>query len=78
MNRLEYPTYAGACLPLQSLATGQGTATALQGGKGKETSLLSIKTQRGADMAQFRIGTDLSSYACGSMEIGLTLSIYFG
>ena len=66
----------GTCMPLQSLATGRGMVTALHGGKGKETSLLSIKTQGRADMAQFRIGTDLSSYACGSMEISWTLSIW--
>ena len=66
---------AYACMPLQYLATG-GTATALHGGKGKETSLLSIKTQRRADTARFHIGTDFSSHACGSTEIGWVLSIW--
>ena len=45
-------------------------------GKGKETSLLSIKTQRREDTARFRNGSDLSSHACGSTEIGWTLSVW--
>ena len=54
----------------------RGTATALHGGKGKETSLLSIKMQRRADTAQFCNGSDLSSHGCGSTEIGWTLSVW--
>ena len=54
----------------------RGTATALHGGKGKETSLLSIKMQRRADTAKFCNGSDLSSHACGSTEIGWTLSVW--
>ena len=65
-----------ACMPLLSLATGRGTARALHGGKGKETSLLSIKTQRRADTAWFRNGSDLSSHAYGSTEIGWTLLVW--
>ena len=65
-----------ACMPLLSLATGRGTARALHGGKGKETSLLSIKTQRRADTAWFRNGSDLSSHVYGSTEIGWTLLVW--
>ena len=74
--KYQFPKYAYTCLPLLSLTVGRGTATALHGGKGKETSLLSIKTQRRADTARFRNGGDLSSHACGSTEIGWTLSVW--
>ena len=65
-------TYAYVCMRL-SLTTGRGTATALHGGKGEETSLPSIKMQQRADMAQFCNGSDLSYHTCGSTEIGWTL-----
>ena len=63
-------------MPLQSLVTGRGTATAFHGGKGKETALLSIKMQRRVDTARFRSGSDLSSHAYGSTEIGWMLSVW--
>ena len=60
----EHAKLVYACMPLLSLATGWGTATALHGTKGKGTPLLSIKTQRQVDMPRFRNENDLSSQSC--------------
>ena len=66
------------CIWVLSLTTGRGTATALHSGKGQDNSRLSIKTQRRTGTAWFHIGSDLPSHACGSTEIGWTLSVLPG